>query len=400
VDDLAMMEQALALGAGARLRAHPNPWVGAVLADAHGAVATGATAAPGGPHAEVAALAAAGQRARGATLWCTLEPCSHHGRTPPCADALVGAGVRRVVVGLADPDPRVAGRGLERLRRAGVEVVVGMAREAVEAQLAPYLKHRRTGRPWVVLKLAATLDGCTAAPDGSSQWITGLEARADAHRLRAESDAVLVGAGTVRADDPGLTVRLVAGPDPLRVVLGTAPERARVHPALELAGDPGEVLDTLGGRGIVQVLVEGGATVAGAFHRAGLVDRYVVYLAPKLLGGDDGRALFAGPGAATLTDAWDGHIVDVSRLGPDLRIDLAPGHADPTPSPTVERTDTTRRSERSEPAPDTTRRSGERSEPAPGAVRASSEASLLGRNQPVSVAEGDTMLFPASEASL
>lgn len=318
------MLRAVALASGARTWAHPNPWVGAVLRSVDGALFTGASDAPGGAHAEVSALAKAGEAARGATLWCTLEPCSHHGRTPPCADAIVAAGVSRVVVAVVDPDPRVAGRGLDRLSDAGVEVTVGVGHDEVEDQLAPYLKHRRSGRPWVVLKLAATIDGRTAAADGSSQWITGPEARADGHRLRAESDAVIVGAGTVRADDPGLTARWADGRDPLRVVLGHAPEEASVRPALELEGDLGAVLDRLGERGCVQVLVEGGATVAGDFHRAGLVDRYVLYLAPRLLGGDDGRPLFSGPGAATLADAWDGRIVSATPLGPDLRIELTP----------------------------------------------------------------------------
>ncbi len=344
------MAAALALAEGARARAHPNPWVGAVLRSVDGGVFEGATAAPGGPHAEVAALAGAGGAARGSTIWSTLEPCAHHGRTPPCADALIAAGVSRVVVALEDPDPRVAGLGLQRLRDAGIDVVSGVGVEAATNQLAPYLKHRRTGRPWVVLKLAATLDGRTAAADGSSQWITGPEARADAHRLRAESDAVIVGAGTVRSDDPSLTVRLAEGPDPMRVVLGRAPVEAKVHPALELEGDLGAVLDRLGERGCVQVLVEGGAHVAGAFHRAGLVDRYVLYLAPRLLGGDDGRALFAGVGAATLADAWEGDIVEVSRLGPDLRVELAPAVEPVAVEPAVvERSETTRPSvERSE----------------------------------------------------
>jgi diaminohydroxyphosphoribosylaminopyrimidine deaminase/5-amino-6-(5-phosphoribosylamino)uracil reductase len=192
----------------------------------------------------------------------------------------------------------------------------------VSEQLAPYLVHRRTGRPYVVLKLAATLDGRTAAPDGTSQWITGPDARADAHRLRAESQAVLVGAGTVRTDDPSLTVRHVEGPDPLRVVLGRAPAGARVHPCLEVSGDLGEVLDDLGRRGVVQLLVEGGATVAHAFHRAGLVDRYVTYLAPALFGGDDALALFRGPGAATMDAVRRGRFVSVSALGDDVRLDL------------------------------------------------------------------------------
>ncbi len=289
----------------------PNPWVGAVLVPeaVDGGPTTwftGATAPPGGPHAEVAALAAAGERARGGTLYVTLEPCAHQGRTPPCTDAVVAAGVARVVVGMTDPDPLVDGRGIAALEAAGIEVVVGVAADAVAEQLAPYVTHRRTGRPWVVLKLAATLDGRIAAPDGTSRWITGEAARLDAHRLRAVSDAVLVGAGTVRADDPSLTVRLPEGDphhrdadhQPRRVVLGTVPEGAAVAPALALSGPPEQVLADLGARGIVQVLVEGGATVAHDLHAAGLVDRYVLYLAPALFGGDDARPLFAGPGAA------------------------------------------------------------------------------------------------------
>ena len=201
-------------------------------------------------------------------------------------------------------------------------MAVGVEAPAVEAQLAPYLTHRRTGRPYVVLKLAATVDGRTAAPDGTSQWITGEAARADAHRLRAESDAVLVGAGTVRADDPSLTVRHVAGRDPLRVVLGRAPEGARIHPCLELSGDLGAVLDELGRRDVVQLLVEGGATVAHAFHAEGLVDRYVVYVAPAVMGGDDALGLFRGPAAPSIDALRRGRFVAVTRLGDDLRLDL------------------------------------------------------------------------------
>jgi diaminohydroxyphosphoribosylaminopyrimidine deaminase / 5-amino-6-(5-phosphoribosylamino)uracil reductase len=304
-----------------RASATPNPWVGCVI-EAGGF--EGATQPPGGAHAEVMALEQAGEKARGATLVVTLEPCAHHGRTPPCADAIVEAGVAKVVVAMEDPDPRVRGRGIARLREAGVDVEVGLCADEVRAQLAPYVKHRSTGRPWVVLKLAASIDGRTAAPDGSSKWITGEEARADAHRLRAESDAVIVGAGTVRTDDPALTVRDAEGRDPLRVVLGRVPEGAKVHPAVELEGDLDEVLDELGRRDIVQALVEGGPTVAGRFHRAGLVDHYVVYLAPALFGGDDGRPLLAGPGAPTIDDVWRGRITNVERLGDDLKVELSP----------------------------------------------------------------------------
>jgi diaminohydroxyphosphoribosylaminopyrimidine deaminase/5-amino-6-(5-phosphoribosylamino)uracil reductase len=231
-----------------------------------------------------------------------------------------------VVIAMVDPDPQVAGKGIDLLRTGGVAVDLGVGKAEAADLLAPYLHHRRTGRPFVVLKLAASLDGRTAAPDGSSRWITGPAARADAHALRAESDAVVVGAGTVRADDPTLTVRDATAPrgDPLRVVLGRAPVDAKVHPCLEHDGGLTELLDQLGAKGHLQALVEGGATVAHAFHRAGLVDRYVLYLAPALFGGDDARGLFAGPGAPTIDDVWRGHIRSVVRLGPDLRIDLDP----------------------------------------------------------------------------
>ena len=321
------MDRALGLATSVRGSTSPNPWVGCVLETPDGRVFEGATAPPGGPHAEAAALALAGDAAAGSTVWVTLEPCSHHGRTPPCADALIAAGVQRVVIAIDDPDANVAGQGIARLRDAGIDVEVGFRASEARELLAPYLKHRTTGRPWVVLKLAASLDGRTAAPDGSSQWITGDEARADAHRLRAQSDAVLVGAGTVRADDPSLTVRHIDGPDPLRVVLGKAPLGAKVHPCLELTGKPDEVLDELGTRGILQLLVEGGAAVAGDFHRAGVVDRYVIYLAPALFGGDEGRPLFTGPGAETIDDVWRGRILSVEQLGDDVRIDLEPARS-------------------------------------------------------------------------
>jgi len=318
------MTTAVEAAAAVRATAHPNPWVGCAIVAGDRLVAVGATRPPGQAHAEVDALERAGDAARGATAYVTLEPCSHHGRTGPCADALVAAGVARVVVALTDPDPRVSGQGIGRLRAAGISVDVGAGAALVERQLAPYLHHRRTGRPHVVLKLATTLDGRTAAPDGSSRWITGPEARADAHRLRAESDTIVVGAGTVRADDPSLTVRDADGPDPQRIVLGKAPAGARVHPCTEWDGRIEDLLDELGRRGHVQTLFEGGATVAASLHRAGLVDRYVLYLAPALLGGDDGRAVFHGAGAATMADAWRGRIDAITPLGDDLRIELVP----------------------------------------------------------------------------
>jgi diaminohydroxyphosphoribosylaminopyrimidine deaminase/5-amino-6-(5-phosphoribosylamino)uracil reductase len=329
------MARALALAGAARPISPPNPWVGAVVVPAGetGTTFEGSTAPPGGDHAEVGALAlaTAAGLARGATLYSTLEPCSHHGRTPPCVDAIVAAGISRVVVGIVDPDNHVQGSGIAALEAAGVEVRTGVCADEVAEQLAPYVKHRVTGRPWVVLKMALSLDGRTAAPDGSSRWITGEAARADAHRLRACSDAVLVGAGTVRTDDPALTVRVDGGRgegdepvrQPLRVVLGGATPDARVQPALELSGDLGAVLDDLGSRGVVQVLVEGGARVAHDFHAAGLIDRYVLYLAPALSGGDDGRPVFVGPGAGTIEGFWRGRLISVERLGEDLRVEVA-----------------------------------------------------------------------------
>jgi diaminohydroxyphosphoribosylaminopyrimidine deaminase/5-amino-6-(5-phosphoribosylamino)uracil reductase len=323
------MRRALELAAAVRASTPPNPWVGCVLETSDGRRHEGATEPAGGRHAEVVALdaaRAAGSPTSGATAWVTLEPCAHQGRTPPCTGALLDAGVARVVAAIEDPDPNVAGRGLAQLAAAGVEVVLGIGAHEAAELLAPYLHHRRTGRPFVVLKMAASLDGRVAAPDGTSRWITGPEARADAHRLRAESDAVLVGAGTVRADDPELTVRDADAPrgDPVRVVLGKAPKAARVHPCLERSGDLGEVLDELGQLGHVQLLVEGGARVAHAFHQAGLVDRYVLYLAPVLFGGDDAVGLFAGPGAPTIGAVERGRIRSATRLGEDLRVELDP----------------------------------------------------------------------------
>ncbi len=320
----AHMRAALELANSARGHASPNPWVGCRLVATDGRIFVGATAPPGGPHAEVAALARAGEVAKDATVYVTLEPCAHHGRTPPCTDALIAAGVRRVVVAIVDPDCQVNGRGLEALRAAGIEVELGVGAPAAEAQLAPYLKHRRTGHPLVIVKLAISLDGRIAAPDGTSKWITGAAARADAQRLRADSDAVLVGAATVRGDNPRLSVRDVPGASPLRVVLGRPPVDAAVHPSLSMGGDLNAVLAELAARGVLQLLVEGGATVAGAFHRAGLVDRYVFYVAPALFGGDDGRALFAGAGASSMAALWRGRIEAVRALGGDLRIDLVP----------------------------------------------------------------------------
>ena len=325
-DDVEFMRRAVINASRVRGTTAPNPWVGAVAVTADGAATfDGATEPPGGAHAERCALTAAAERGvslAGGTVYATLEPCSHTGRTGPCSVALIEAGVARVVVGVLDPDPKVSGEGVQMLRNAGIEVVTDVAADEVSEQLGPYLHHRLTGRPWVVLKLAATLDGRTAAPDGSSQWITGEAARVDAHRLRSRCDAILVGAGTVRADDPSLTVRLVEGVDPQRIVLGSAADGAAVHPCWEVSGELSAVLEDLGARGVIDLMVEGGATVAATFHRQGLVNEYVLYLAPALFGGDDGVPLFTGAGAPSIDGVWRGRVADVRRVGEDLRVQL------------------------------------------------------------------------------
>lgn len=358
--DIAHMRRAVQLGERVRGTTAPNPWVGAVLVTVDDEIYEGATEPPPGRHAEIVALDAArsaGADPAGAAMYTTLEPCSHTGRTAPCIDAIIAASISRVVVGVTDPDPHVAGSGIDVLRAAGIEVDVGVAVDAVLLSLRPYLHQRQTGRPWVVLKLAATLDGRTAAPDGTSQWITSPEARADAHGLRARCDAVLVGAGTVRADDPSLTVRelpltdphrplldmreardepadvpfarAAAGRlDPSRFVLGMAPAEAKVQPCIEVSGALRSVVPRLADDGVVELLVEGGANVAGELHRDGLVDEYVVYLAPWLAGGDDGLPMLAGPGAPTIAEFWRGEIADARPVGPDLRITMFPAAPD------------------------------------------------------------------------
>ncbi len=330
VDDADIANMTLAIETASpvatRRAASPNPAVGAVIVTSDGHRFVGVTEPFGGAHGEIVAMHAVtsgGGQLAGSTIFTTLEPCNHQGRTGPCTEALIAAGVARVVVGVLDPDPLVSGAGVARLRAAGITVDVGVCAEAIGVQLEYYLYHRsHARRPFVTLKLASTLDGRSAAPDKSSQWITDPAARADTHRLRAEHDAIVVGAGTVRADNPTLTVRHVEGPDPRRFVLGTIPDGAAVLPAESLAGSVEEVLAELGRRDVLSVLIEGGATVAHAFHTARLVNRYVMYVAPALFGGDDALGLFRGSGAASLADIWRGSFRSVVRVGDDLRIDI------------------------------------------------------------------------------
>jgi len=322
--DQQSMREAVLVAASAHHICRPNPWVGAVLVAVDGRRFSGFTQPVGQAHAEIQALRAAGEAAHGATMYVTLEPCNHFGRTPPCTDAIIAAGVARVVVGVQDPDQRVAGTGIARLRDAGIAVQVGVEAELVREQLASYLHHRHTGRPLVVLKLAMTIDGYIAAKTGAGGFITGEIARRRVHELRAASDAIVVGAGTVRADDPQLTVRDVQGSSPRRIVLGRAPVGARVHPCTEWAGSLTDLLDTLGGEHVLQLMVEGGAKVAASFHQAGLVDRYVFHIAPAIMGGGDGVPAFAGDTAATLADVWRGRTISTQQLGDDVEVVIEP----------------------------------------------------------------------------
>lgn len=329
------MARARELGAHVLGTTSPNPAVGAVILDATGApVGEGGTAPPGGPHAEVVALAQAGERARGGTAVVTLEPCAHTGRTGPCVAALLAAGITRLVVAVPEPT-ELAGGGAQRLRAAGVDVVVGVERELAETgALAGWLTGVRAHRPFVIWKVAATMDGRVAAADGSSRWITGPDARAAVHRLRAGCDAVVVGSGTALVDDPQLTVRDDAGRlterAPLRVVVdrsGRVPADARVRddaaPTLvSRAADPAALLSELFQADVRRVLLEGGPTLAAAFLRAGLVDEAVLHLAPTLLGA--GPALVADLGIASIEGAMPFDVTDVTLLGRDVQVTLRP----------------------------------------------------------------------------
>ncbi len=360
------MRRALELAERGWGRVSPNPLVGCVLVRDGQVVGEGWHEGPGSEHAEAMALRVAGPSAAGATAVVTLEPCNHHGRTPPCAPALIAAGVEAVVVAARDPNPIVDGAGVRALRDAGLAVDEGLLRRAAERQNVAFRRHVRTGRPFVVLKMASSLDGRAAARDGSSKWITGPAARADVQRLRAWSDAIVVGAGTVLADDPSLTVRdprLASARRPLRVIVDTAgrvPGDRRVFdgeaPTLvattELASsdrrrewlDAGAdvvVLDrdpagavslamlmaTLGKRDVQGVLIEGGPTLAWSAVRDDVVDPVVVYVAPVLIGGHAALGWLSGGGFAPIDRAARLEIDSVERIGPDLKV-VADVHRD------------------------------------------------------------------------
>ena len=374
------MARAFELARMGRFTTTPNPNVGCVLVRDGEIVGEGYHLRAGEPHAEVHALRMAGDKARGATAYVTLEPCSHHGRTPPCCDALIAAGVSRVVAAMQDPNPEVAGRGLYRLKQAGIEVRHNVMLEEAEAVNRGFLKRMRTGFPYVQLKMGASLDGRTAMASGESQWITSPEARRDVQRFRAESSAILSSSATVLADDPALTVRWneldsalrarypspqaaqlsAAHPadaaslrQPLRVVIDS---QNRVTPQHRLITQQGQTLLArvqadahawpdrveqwtvperdgrvdlvvmmmlLAKRQVNSVWVEAGAGLAGALLQAGLVDELIVYLAPKLLG-DSARGLCALPGLTALADAPQLAFSEVRQVGPDLRLRLKP----------------------------------------------------------------------------
>jgi diaminohydroxyphosphoribosylaminopyrimidine deaminase/5-amino-6-(5-phosphoribosylamino)uracil reductase len=374
------MRKALALAEQGRGLVSPNPLVGAVLVRDGVVVGEGWHEGPGRPHAEIVAVEAAGEAARGATLYVTLEPCAHFGRTPPCAPRLIEAGIGRVVAAIGDPNAQVDGRGFAQLRQAGIEVEVGVLAEKAARQNRAFLRHTGTGRPFVTLKMAASLDGKAAARDGSSRWITGEEARAEVHRMRAGADAILVGAGTAFRDDPSLTVRdpgFGGGPK-LRVIVdgrGIVPETHAVFtdgraptlvattegapderrdgwraagaevlllddagssliPLDALLDDAGSslipldaLLDELGKRDVQHVLVEGGPTLAWELVARDLVDEVVLFVAPILVGGQDAPSILMGGGTPTIGEAIRLRLIEVTRIGDDLKV-VADVHRD------------------------------------------------------------------------
>jgi diaminohydroxyphosphoribosylaminopyrimidine deaminase/5-amino-6-(5-phosphoribosylamino)uracil reductase len=348
------MARALQLAERGLFTTSPNPRVGCVIVRNGIVVGEGWHERAGTPHAEVHALRAAGEAARGATVYVTLEPCSHHGRTPPCAEALVTAGVARVVAAMTDPNPLVAGGGIAMLTLAGIQAEVGLMEAEARALNPGFVSRMTRGRPWVRLKTASTLDGKTALANGASQWITGAAARADVQRLRARACAILTGSGTVLADNPRMNVRdLDIGRQPLRIIVDSTlrtPPDAAILPALvachradtapraaleaagaeviQLPGTDGRVdlvalLAQLAQRGVNEVHVEAGAALNGALLAAGLVDEWIAYLAPMAVG-DTARGLFATPALTALADATRFRLADVRQFGEDLRLSLRP----------------------------------------------------------------------------
>lgn len=354
---LFFMRWAIQLGEKGRVSAPPNPWVGCVIEKNGEILAVGYHEAVGKKHAEAAALEKAGVLARGATAYVSLEPCAHQGRTPPCVNALIDAGIRKVVIPLLDPDPLVSGKGVDLLRKAGIEVIIGVGAQEAAHSLRPYLHHRTVKRAFCVLKTAISLDGRISAADGSSQWITGEEARADLHLLRAHSQAILIGSQTALIDSPRLTVRgIEVLKQPLRVLLDS---KGRVPPQGHLADlslaptliftastehckgwekcgvevivkpklDLQEVLEELGRRQVIQVLVEGGGQIYSSFLKQCLADQLIVYIGNCLLG-DRGKPWIPDFPVSTLAEAPRWKLAGMLRFGNDIRLDYTP-HLNP-----------------------------------------------------------------------
>lgn len=365
MNDDEYMAEAVRLARRGIYSTHPNPNVGCVIVSQGEVCGSGWHRQAGGPHAEVLALREAGERARGAIAYVTLEPCSHQGRTPPCCDALITAGISRVVVAMQDPNPLVSGQGLQRLRDAGIEVETGLQEQQARELNPGFVRRMQGGLPWLRCKLAASLDGRTAMACGESQWITGDAAREDVQRLRARSSAVLTGIGTLLADDPSMNVRLLPENlygveplrQPLRVVMDsqlrfppsarmltlagdtlvlTVSNDAAASQKLQSAGaqvvrlpadgdrlDAAAVLQLLADRGINEILLECGPTLAGTFMQQGLIDELILYVAPHLMGNAT-RGLFELPGLEKMKDRIELQWTDVRRVGGDLRIAVRP----------------------------------------------------------------------------
>lgn len=357
---LYFMQQAIDLAEKARLHAPPNPWVGCVIVKEGKIIGQGFTLPPGQAHAEICALQQAQGKAQGAIAYVTLEPCAHYGRTPPCTEALIQAGIREVYFGVYDPDPRVKGKGVQQLQQANIKVIPGICEDKIQDSLAPYLYQRRTGLPYTILKTAISLDGRTAASDGTSQWITCPQARQDVHLQRAKSQAILIGAGTALKDLPQLTVRhpsYASHPNPLRILLdskGEVPAKGPLFdcalaPTLIITTQPGaakrqaewesmgaevaivsssstgvdlqETWELLGKRSILQIFVEGGAALFTALLETSLVNRLFVYIAPLLLG-SAGKPLYQKH-IVTLQEAQRLFLQDSQRIGECVRLDFS-----------------------------------------------------------------------------
>jgi len=366
VQDRFYMQMALDLAARGTGHTSPNPLVGAVVVKDQKVIGRGYHQRFGDAHAEVNALEEAGESARGATLYVTLEPCNHTGKTPPCTEKILTAGIRRVVVAMRDPNPGVKGGGNDRLRGAGLEVVEDVARSAAQRQNEFFLKHTRTGTPFVILKCAATLDGRIATRTGDARWVSGPQSRGFVHALRHAVDGIMVGVATVKADDPSLTTRLPegGGRDPQRIILDThlsIPLNARVltqsseaQTILVTGPDVAEItrqrvaqtgarvltapcrngrvdlqalMKVLGTEGLSSILVEGGSRVAGSVLRAGIVDKIFFFYAPKLLAGDDGIPICQGPGRTRMQDCLNVKHITVHRFGQDVMIEGYPDEA-------------------------------------------------------------------------